>query len=62
MPGDPTFGDSVGRALAPVGALVSVGIPLGMIWFGNRLYAAIGWIFLLIFVVVIPLVGVLHSR
>lgn len=52
--GDEVFGDSVGRAMAPVGALTTVAIPLAMIWFGTAIYRALGWMFLLFFVLALP--------
>jgi hypothetical protein len=60
-PGDPTFGDSVGRALAPVGAVVTVGIPVAMIWYGERFYRVIGWLFLVIFAIIIPAIRLANS-
>jgi hypothetical protein len=52
---------AVGRALAPVGALTMTGIAVAMIWYGNAFYQAMGWLFLAIFVVGLPILRAVVS-
>ena len=49
------FDPLVGRAVASVGALSLMMACVGMIWFGNGGYRILGWIFLVFFVLLLPI-------
>lgn len=56
------FDPVVGRALAPVSALSLGSLLVGLIWFGTSFYRAVGWLFLLFFIFMMPMLRMIMSR